>query len=141
MKTQRGADRRLRQLAVDHVGEEFEPGARHQNERISLRNMRETRSKTGRTAEAQRPRRDAPGGVPALNLSRGKGARPAPKVVMAESLLSRLHDYVMKTFRSLGSKVEVGGMLVGDFRLVDGLPEFTIAGFIEAGPKAECCSG
>ena len=29
MKSQRGAHRRLRQLAFDHVGEEFEAAARH----------------------------------------------------------------------------------------------------------------
>ena len=65
------------------------------------------------------------------------------KVVLADSLLPVVHEYVTNFLKQNGAEQEAGGMLVGDY-VLDAVAEeatFQIRGFIEAGPKAEFSSG
>ena len=63
-----------------------------------------------------------------------------PRIVVAQSVLRCIHEYIVRFHKENGPQLETGGMLVGEFRREDGAPCFLLTDFIEAGPGAECSS-
>jgi hypothetical protein len=88
------------------------------------------RSRQARLVRAQ-------GSETAIQVSCSAAAN-IPRLVVAQSLFPALHRYVTRSVWQNGNRVEIGGMLVGEFHQIREDEVFKIHRLIEAGPRAEC---
>ena len=60
------------------------------------------------------------------------------RVVIVQEFFPALHRYVISFLKQHGMRLEMGGMLVGEYAAEERPPAFKIQRLIEAGPGAEC---
>lgn len=72
------------------------------------------------------------------NSVRGHCSDPGARIAVADGLLAGIAGYLSRFLRNGNEDCEAGGMLAGEFGVVNHRPAIRIREFIDAGPNAEC---